>query len=62
MSMNSIADIENYDTFNFHYTVYEQKRPLEFTSQYFIYPLQLNEKDSRQFIYDSEGNTICSPR
>ena len=62
MSMNSISDIDNYDDYNFHFSFYEQKRPLEFTSQHYVYPLQLNEKGLRQFVYDSEGNAICSPR
>ena len=60
--MNSISDIDNYDSYNFHFSLYEQKRPLEFTSQYHAYPLQVNEKGTRQFIYDDDGNTICSPR
>lgn len=60
--MNSISDIDNYEKFNFHLTSYEQKRPLHFTSQYFIYPLQLSEKGRREFVYDDNGNTICTPR
>ena len=64
MSMNSIADIDDYDNFNFHFgNKYEQTRPLELTTQNFVYSLHLNEKGSRQFIYDdASGKPIASPR
>lgn len=60
--MNSIVDIDNYKEFDFHCTIYDLKRPLCFTTQHIVYPLQLTERGSRQFYYDSEGNTISNPR
>lgn len=64
MSMNSIFDIDDYDTYNFHYqNKYEQTRPLELTTQTQIYNLLINEKGNRQFVYDrGTGKPIGSPR
>ena len=62
MSMNSIVDIDDYSKYNFHLSAFDQRRPLCFTSQHMIFPLQMNEKGSRQFIYDKDGNAISSPR
>ncbi len=64
MSMNSIADIDNYDSFNFHYTnIYEQKRPLRLTTQTNVYSLSVNAKGDRQYICDTHtGRPLASPR
>lgn len=64
MSMNSIADIEDYDGYNFHYmNKYDQTRPLQLTTQHYVYSLCLNEKGYRQFIYDNtNGKPVASPR
>ena len=64
MSMNSIADIDDYDNFNFHYiNKFDQTRPLQLTTQSIIYKLSLNEKGSRQFVNDkSSGKPMASPR
>jgi hypothetical protein len=64
MAMNGIADIEDYDSFNFHYTnIYEQFRPLKQTTQTNVYSLLEDKKGNRQYIYDSEsGNPVASPR
>lgn len=62
--MNSIADIEDYDSYNFHYlNKYDQARPLQLTTQNYVYSLCLNEKGTRQFIYDDKsGKPVASPR
>ena len=62
--MNSIADIDDYENFNFHFVnKYEQERPLELTTQNFIYSLSLNERGTRQFVYDTtNGKPIATPR
>ena len=62
--MNSIADIDDYDNYSFHYlNKYEQTRPLQLTTQTYIYSLCINEKGNRQFIYDdSTGKPVASPR
>ena len=64
MSMNSIADIEDYEKFNFHFvSKFEQERPLELTTQSLVYSLALNDRGSRQFMYDSvSGKPIATPR
>ena len=63
MSMNSIADIDNYDNFNFHYVnIYEQTRPLKLTRQNQVYPLLINEKGHRQYTQDASGKPVASPR
>jgi hypothetical protein len=64
MSMNSIADIDDYDNYSFHYlNKYDQSRPLELTTQNYVYSLCINEKGYRQFIYDdSNGKPVASPR
>lgn len=64
MSMNSIADIDDYDKFNFHYVnIYEQTRPLKLTTQNNVYSLLINEKGNRQYVYDSKnGKPMASPR
>ena len=64
MSMNGIADIEDYDSFNFHYiNIYEQKRPLKLTTQNNVYPLSISERGTRQYVYDNiSGRPVASPR
>jgi hypothetical protein len=62
MSMNSVVDIDNYSKHNFHLSTYDQNRPLYFTSQHIVFPLQVTEKGARQFLYDQDGNAISSPR
>ena len=54
--MNSIADVDDYDSFNFHYpNKYEQLRPLQLTTKNHVYSLLVNEKGifvfSRVIIY-----------
>lgn len=62
--MNSIADIEDYDSYSFHYpNKYDQVRPLELTTQSQVYSLCINEKGYRQFVYDdSTGKPVATPR
>jgi hypothetical protein len=64
MSMNGIADIEDYDSFNFHsVNKFEQSRPLQITTQAIVYKLSLNEKGVRQFVHDKQnGKPIATPR
>jgi hypothetical protein len=62
MSMNSIVDIDDYDQFNAHLSVYDRKRPLYHTTQSLIYPLQSNDRGVRQFVYDKNGLAMSSPR
>lgn len=64
MAMNSIADIEDYDSFNFHYlSIYEQNRPLKLTTHNNVYSLLINEKGNRQLVYNSSsGKPVASPR
>lgn len=64
MAMNGIADIDDYDNFNFHYmNIYEQFRPLKQTTQNNVYSLLEDKKGNRQYIYDSvSGNPVASPR
>jgi hypothetical protein len=63
MSMNSIADIDDYDSFNFHYVNrFDQSRPLQLTTQAIVYNLNLNEKGGRQFVNDPNGKPTASPR
>lgn len=61
--MNSISDIDDYDNFDFHYmNHYEQKRPLILTTPNSIYPLILNERGSKEFVYTPSGKPAASPR
>lgn len=62
--MNSIADIDDYDSFNFHYASrFEQSRPMQLTTQSLVYSLDFNEKGYRQFVYNNaDGKPIASPR
>ena len=64
MAMNSIADIEDYENFNFHYlNIYDQLRPLKLTTHNNVYSLSINEKGNRQYICDSSsGRPMASPR
>ena len=64
MSMNSIADVDDYDSYNFHYSnKYDQSRPMQLTTQNIVYTLDLNEKGYRQFIYNAVDNKpLASPR
>lgn len=61
--MNSIADIESYDNFDFHFmNYYEQKRPMFLTTQNSIYALVQNEKGSKEIFYTPSGKPAPSPR
>jgi hypothetical protein len=52
--MNSTADIDDYDTTNFHFqNKFDQQRPLQLTTHTYTYRLRLTDKGTRQFIYDN---------
>lgn len=61
--MNSIADIDDYESFDFHFmNRFEQKRPLVLTTPNSIFPLVQNEKGSKEFVYTPSGKPAASPR
>jgi hypothetical protein len=62
--MNSIADIDDYDSYNFHYqNKFDQTRPLQLTTQAIVYNLSLSERGTRQFVNDKmSGKPTASPR
>lgn len=63
MSMNSISDIDDYDSFDFHFmNRYEQRRPLVLTAPNAIYPLIMSEKGTKEFVFTSSGKPAASPR
>jgi len=64
--MNSVTDIDDYDSFNFHYSnKYEQFRPLQLTTKHQVYKLLQNDKEGsrRQFVYaNTDDNQRLQPR
>lgn len=67
--MNSVTDIDDYDSFNFHYSnKYEQSRPLQLTTKHQVYKLLKNDKEGswsrrRQFVYaNNDDNHRFQPR
>lgn len=61
--MNTISDIDDYDTFDFHFmNRYEQKRPLILTTPNSVYPLYVCEKGTKEFVLGPSGKPFATPR
>lgn len=62
MSMNGISDIDDYDSYDFHFmNRYDQKRPLFWTTPNSVYSLNQGETGSSKE-FTTAGKPTATPR